>query len=184
MFCLCAKELDGIRVRSGNPAENVEVNMSTFPAGKEMKMQKDEKGVAVVIHLLWNFLILPERCDVNIFASSSSGNGVCRCKAHLVAVRLSNDRLNHRRRDAEFRAPKPKCVMSPSHPVPHAEARVHRVPQSSTCPCSFPDGAITSVWNQNVRIAHIAGVLRSLIPDADQLMQAKISTDSDSVNSV
>lgn len=115
MFCLCAKELDGIRVRSGNPAENVEVNMSTFPAGKEMKMQKDEKGVAVVIHLLWNFLILPERCDVNIFASSSSGNGVCRCKAHLVAVRLSNDRLNHRRRDAEFRAPKPKCVMSPSH---------------------------------------------------------------------
>ena len=76
MFCLCAKELDGIRVRSGNPAENVEVNMSTFPAGKEMKMQKDEKGVAVVIHLLWNFWILPERCDVNIFASSSIGNGV------------------------------------------------------------------------------------------------------------
>jgi hypothetical protein len=60
-------------------------------------------------------------------------------------------------------------------------------PQSSTefhMSCSFPDGAITSVWNQNVRIAHIAGVLRSLIPDADQLMQAKISTDSDSVNSV
>lgn len=25
-------------------------------------------------------------------------------QAHLVAVRLSNDRLNHRRRDAEFRA--------------------------------------------------------------------------------
>ena len=68
-------------------------------------------------------------------------------------------------------------------PVPHAEARV---PQSSTefhMSCSFPDDA-TSVWNQNVRIAHIAGVLRSLIPDADQLMQAKISTDSDSVNSV
>ena len=131
MFCLCAKELDGIRVRSGNPAENVEVNMSTFPAGKEMKMQKDEKGVAVVIHLLWNFLILPERCDVNIFASSSSGNGVCRCKAHLVAVRLSNDRLNHRRRDAEFRAPKPKCVMSPSH-LCHMR-KPESTPQSSTC---------------------------------------------------
>ncbi|CAK9002358.1 unnamed protein product [Durusdinium trenchii] len=46
-------------------------------------------------------------------------------EAHLVAVKLSNDRLNHRRRDAEFRA-----------------------------------------------IAHLAGVLRSLIPDADRLMQA------------
>ena len=35
--------------------------MATFPAVK--KMQKDEKGVAVVIHLPWNFLILPERCN-------------------------------------------------------------------------------------------------------------------------
>eukprot|EP00913_Durusdinium_trenchii_P006602 g6201.t1 len=47
--------------------------------------------------------------------------------AHLVAVKLSNDRLNHRRRDAEFRA-----------------------------------------------IAHLAGVLRSLIPDADRLMQERV----------
>ncbi|CAE7349109.1 ACAD11 [Symbiodinium natans] len=48
-------------------------------------------------------------------------------EAHLVAVRLSNDRLNHRRRDAEFRA-----------------------------------------------IAHTAGILRALIPNADQLMQDRI----------
>eukprot|EP00439_Symbiodinium_sp_Y106_P080154 s986_g18.t3 len=48
-------------------------------------------------------------------------------EAHLVAVRLSNDRLNHRRRDAEFRA-----------------------------------------------LAHTAGVLRGLIPNADQLMQERI----------
>ncbi|CAJ1332942.1 unnamed protein product [Effrenium voratum] len=46
-------------------------------------------------------------------------------EAHLVAVRLSNDRLNHRRRDAEFRA-----------------------------------------------LAHVAGVLRSLIPDADKLIRS------------
>ncbi|CAE8610380.1 unnamed protein product [Polarella glacialis] len=48
-------------------------------------------------------------------------------EAHLVAVRLSNDRLNHRRRDAEFRA-----------------------------------------------LAHCAGVLRTLIPDADTLMAERV----------
>ena len=79
MFCLCPKELDGIRVRSRNPAEDAKVldakkDLSTFPAGKEIKMWKDEKGAAVVIHLLWSFSILPERCNVNVFASSSSGN--------------------------------------------------------------------------------------------------------------
>ncbi|CAK0807728.1 unnamed protein product, partial [Prorocentrum cordatum] len=47
-------------------------------------------------------------------------------EAHLVAVKLSNDRLNHRRRDAEFRA-----------------------------------------------LAHVAGVMRSLFPDADALMAAR-----------
>lgn len=44
-------------------------------------------------------------------------------EAHFVAVKLSNDRLNHRRRDAEFRA-----------------------------------------------IAHVAGVLRTLVPEADAMM--------------
>merc|ERR1711870_207928 len=44
-----------------------------------------------------------------------------------IAVKLSNDRLNHRKRDAEFRA-----------------------------------------------MAHVAGVLRSLLPDADALMQERV----------
>merc|ERR1712242_421205 len=48
-------------------------------------------------------------------------------EAHLTAVKLSNDRLNHRRRDAEFRA-----------------------------------------------LAHAAGVLRALFPDADDLMVQRI----------
>lgn len=48
-------------------------------------------------------------------------------EAHLVAVKLSNDRLNHRKRDAEFRA-----------------------------------------------LAHTAGVLRALLPNADTLMAERI----------
>merc|ERR1711972_87416 len=48
-------------------------------------------------------------------------------EAHLVAVKLSNDRLNHRKRDAEFRA-----------------------------------------------MAHVAGVLRRLLPDADSRMAERI----------
>merc|ERR1712217_377541 len=47
--------------------------------------------------------------------------------AHLTAVKLSNDRLNHRKRDAEFRA-----------------------------------------------LAHTAGVLRALLPNADLLMAERI----------
>ena len=39
-------------------------------------------------HVLWLLSVLLDSWD----------------EAHLVAVRLSNDRLNHRRRDAEFRA--------------------------------------------------------------------------------
>merc|ERR1712107_268001 len=48
-------------------------------------------------------------------------------EAHLVAVKLSNDRLTHRRRDAEFRA-----------------------------------------------LSHVAGVLRNLLPEADELMSRRI----------
>jgi len=48
-------------------------------------------------------------------------------EAHFTAVKLSNDRLNHRKRDAEFRA-----------------------------------------------LAHVAGVLRALLPDADALMAERI----------
>merc|ERR1711972_796550 len=48
-------------------------------------------------------------------------------EAHLIAVKLSNDRLNHRKRDAEFRA-----------------------------------------------MAHVAGVLRRLLPDADSRMAERI----------
>merc|ERR1711974_581339 len=48
-------------------------------------------------------------------------------EAHLQAVKLSNDRLNHRKRDAEFRA-----------------------------------------------LAHTAGVLRRLFPNADQLMAERV----------
>lgn len=48
-------------------------------------------------------------------------------EAHMIAVKLSNDRLNHRKRDAEFRA-----------------------------------------------MAHVAGVLRKLLPDADRLMEERI----------
>ena len=129
------------------------------------------------------------------FKRKLDGNGLTggashrRCKAHLVAVRLSNDRLNHRRRDAEFRAPKPKCVISPPvTPRSHRGAtkscgrcgsqssiEFHRVPHVT---CSFPshDAISSAVWNQFFpRIAHIAGVLRSLIPDADQLMQATVT---------
>jgi len=106
-------------------------------AEEKAKLLRQDPGAGSQNYCLFRYQLQSESCKAEelegIRVRSCGGDPLALNlldpprEAHLVAVRLSNDRLNHRRRDAEFRA-----------------------------------------------IAHTAGVLRTLIPDVDRLMQERV----------